>query len=379
MNLSQRAQPGQLIRTNGDKVYYNITIAPDGENSLSGEPVPAEYSDVRTTPIFYEQPDHFTLSVVRFSIPTSEIPLQIFPVDLNPPNVNINQGLPSVTLEWNNIPRQRFTSWITQRPNSLIPATLALARDTRYTEYYSVYSIDHLLRIYNEAFENAYFDILADGAPVTAPPFFQYDPVTNLISLYVPENYDAANVGIYVNNMLGRNFGNSFLQSVLGYGIVAGQDIQLIYDFTGFNIVNNIRRDVFPVQNYLFVTQEYNTLALFSSFAGLVLTTSSIPIRNEWVSATQANFPGDQQPANNRNNFFNILTDFELNQTDGYKLGSYVNYTPTAEYRRHTLNSTTPIFKIDLKVYWRDTYSNLRELFVPAQNPLTVKLLFEKK
>ena len=379
MNLSQRAQPGQLIRTNGDKVYYNITIAPDGENSLSGEPVPAEYSDVRTTPIFYEQPDHFTLSVVRFSIPTSEIPLQIFPVDLNPPNVNINQGLPSVTLEWNNIPRQRFTSWITQRPNSLIPATLALARDTRYTEYYSVYSIDHLLRIYNEAFENAYFDILADGAPVTAPPFFQYDPVTNLISLYVPENYDAANVGIYVNNMLGRNFGNSFLQSVLGYGIVAGQDIQLIYDFTGFNIVDNIRRDVYPVQNYLFVTQEYNTLALFSSFAGLVLTTSSIPIRNEWVSATQANFPGDQQPANNRNNFFNILTDFELNQTDGYKLGSYVNYTPTAEYRRHTLNSTTPIFKIDLKVYWRDTYSNLRELFVPAQNPLTVKLLFEKK
>ena len=379
MNLSQRAQPGQLIRNNGDKVYYNITIAPDGENSLSGEPVPAEYSDVRTTPIFYEQPDHFTLSVVRFSIPTSEIPLQIFPVDLNPPNVNINQGLPSVTLVWNNIPRQRFTTWITQRPNSLIPATLALARDTRYTEYYSVYSIDHLLRIYNEAFENAYFDILADGAPVTAPPFFQYDPVTNLISLYVPENYDAANVGIYVNNMLGRNFGNSFLQSVLGYGIVAGQDIQLIYDFTGFNIVDNIRRDVYPVQNYLFVTQEYNTLALFSSFAGLVLTTSSIPIRNEWVSATQANFPGDQQPANNRNNFFNILTDFELNQTDGYKLGSYVNYTPTAEYRRHTLNSTTPIFKIDLKVYWRDTYSNLRELFVPAQNPLTVKLLFEKK
>lgn len=379
MNLSRGDPPGQLIRTNGDKVYYNISIAPDGEDSLTGKPKLAEYSDVRTTPIFYEQPDHFTLSVVRFSIPTSEIPLQIFPVDLNPPNININQGLPSVTLEWNNIPRQRFTTWITQRPGAIVPASVALARDVRYTEYYSVHSMQHLLRIYNEALVDAYFDIVGDGAPVTAPPFFEYNPVTQLVSLYVPESYEAAGIDIFVNNMLGRNFGNSFLQAVQGYNQPAGQDTKLVYDFNGFNQLQNIRRDVYPVQNYLVMSQEYNTLALFSSFAGLVLTTSSIPIRNEWVSATQANFPGDQQPANVRNNFFNILTDFELNQTDGYKLGSYVNYTPTAEYRRHTLNSTTPIFKVDLNVFWRDNYSNLRPLYIPAQNPLTVKLLFEKK
>lgn len=379
MDLTKRAQTGTLIRTNGNKVYYNVNISPDGEHALSGEPILAEYTDVRTTPIFYETPHHFTLSVVRFSIPTSEIPLQIFPVDLNAPNFDINRGLPSVTLEWNNIPRQEFTTWITQRPNSPIPPNVPLASDVRYGEYYGCYSMQHLLRIYNEALESAFLASQLDGAPITAPPFFAFDTTTKLVSLYVPDNYEAAGVDVFVNNQLGRNFGQSFLQASLGQDQLDGKDIKMVYDFDGFNKLP-IVRDGYAQEDYLYMTQEYNTQANISSFTGLVLTTQSIPVRTEWVSGAQADYAGQINPAvNNNNTFFSILTDFELSQTDGYKLGGVVNYTPTAEYRRLSLTSSTPIFKLDLKVFWKDKYSNLRPLFLAPQSPLTVKLLFEKK
>lgn len=89
------------VKKSGDNIYYNVII-PHNDAVSAGRSIPtnADYFEIRATPLLSYPANEYLLSVVRMLIPTSEIPIQIIPIDISQPN--INKTLYSVTLTYNN-------------------------------------------------------------------------------------------------------------------------------------------------------------------------------------------------------------------------------------------------------------------------------------
>lgn len=377
---------------NCDNVYYNVIIPHDDNVSTNGEPTPANYFEIRGTSILPCDAEDYTISVVRFSVPSSEIPIQIVPVDTDPLNTDINKLLYTVTLEWGAFVHRKPVIWETALNYAPVPHTPSEGQEDRYAPYYYLYSVKHLLYRINLALTEAFKKLASDGAPITAPPFFEYTGENEKIKLYVPKSYIAADVKVYANNILNRNFGRGFDQMINGYNVTEGKDAQFILTNTGTNIITleapiSPRPALAPFeykqQDYIILTQDYNSLSDMSSFSSIVITSRSIPIRNEWLSLQTIKGPiplGQQVPSNGttQDGFLNILSDFEIDITQGYEFRSKITYNPTAEFRRAALLGGN-LSTIDIQVYWKDNYDNLYPVMIPAHDLLTIKMLFEKK
>lgn len=381
-----------IIKSDCDNVYYNISIPHDDNIAINGSPTPADYFEIRGTPLLPCPAENYTMSVVRFSIPTSEIPIQIVPVDISLSNADINKLLYSVTLKWGAFEHQVFLQWIPTNNYAEVPQTPQLAQDIKYAPYYYLYSVKHLISIINNALTSAYLQIQNDGALITAPPFMEYDEEPGRINLFVPNNYIDEGVQIFANNTLNRNFGYGFDQQLNGFiGVINGKNAEFLINRTGTNIesitapINPVPPVIpffYPVQDYVQLTQDYNTISDMTSFTSIVLISRSIPLRTEWTSTQTLKGPiplGDPIPSNGttQDSFLNILTDFEVDISSGFELRNKIIYNPTAEFRRATLlggNLTT----IDVQAFWKDNYDNLYPIMIPAHDVLTIKLLFEK-
>ena len=373
-----------------DNVYYNVNIPHDDNISINGSPTPANYFEIRGTPLLPCPAEDYTLSVVRFSVPTSEIPIQIVPVDISQPD--INKLLYSITLTWNGNEHQEYLTWDTANNYAEVPPNTLLAQKQRYAPYYYLYSIKHLTYRINLSFKEAFDKLVLDGAPITAPPFMEYDEVAGRLQIFVPDSYINAGVKVYANRSLNRNFGYGFDQIYNGYNTPNGKDAEFLVDRTGTNIITleapinpppALAPFFYPSQDYVQLTQDYNSIVDMTSFTSIVLTTQNIPIRSEWVSLQELDGPlpvGEPVPSNpsTQDSFLNILSDFEVDIQTGFELRSKIVYNPSAEFRRITLQGGD-LATIDLQAYWRDNYDNLYPLMIPAHDVLTVKLLFEKK
>lgn len=377
---------------NCDNVYYNIIIPHDDNISKNGEPTPANYFEIRGTSILPCDAEDYTLSVVRFSVPASLIPIQIVPVDISPANNDINKLLYSVTLSWNGFNRQEHVIWESAINYAPVPQNPQEAQADRYAPYYYLYSVKHLLYRVNLALKAAYIGLVSDGAPITAPPFFEYTGENEKIKLYVPLNYNSGNVQVYANNTLNRNFGLGFDQKYEGFNTPNGKDALFITERTGTNTIN-LTAPIIPYpaiapfdytqQDYIELTQDYNSISDMTSLASIVITSRSIPIRTEWLSLQTIKGPipfGQSVPSNGttQDGFLNILSDFEIDITQGYEYRSKIIYNPTAEFRRAALLGGN-LSTIDIQVYWKDNYDNLYPVMIPAHDVLTIKILFEKK
>lgn len=374
----------------GDNTYYNVSIAHDDTVSVNGSPTEARYFEVRSTNLFEGPPDDYTMSVVRMKIPTSLIPIQIFPNNPEPsvPG-DINESLYTLTLSWNGIDKQVPLEWIPQinfppNDNRIPPSPDVGINRKQYAVYYSLFSLQHFVDLINNAFIAAFDLIVLEGSPVTAPPFMYYDTTTKLVSLFVPDDYETVPVDIYFNNFLIDNFGLSFdvVCETFTPPPPNGKDCKFVIKAKNLNF-EPIDVPSYGTSVYIKSTQEYNTLSDMTSFQSIVLASRSIPVRKEWISQQNIRVALGRPslPANNttQDNFINILTDYEIDIVDGFEFRNNVIYNPTAEYRRATLLGNSPIRTIDIQVFWKDNFDNLYELLIPSHDVLTIKILFEKK
>ena len=94
------------------RIYYNVSITHNDLLSVGGSPTPAVFSEVRDEPVFYGSPKDWNMAVVRFTVPTSYIPIQFFPVQedlVNP--LNPNKSVYSVTLSYLGVDYRVFLQW----------------------------------------------------------------------------------------------------------------------------------------------------------------------------------------------------------------------------------------------------------------------------
>lgn len=350
-------------------IYYNVVI-PYVDNSRYN-PTLATFMENRTIPIL-EKCDDYYLSIIRFYVPSSNIPLTI--LDILPfPNVNPNLTTLSVILSYNAINSDETSVVYTSQNQFEIAPPAATLQNPNYptVPYYYIYNYQHVIDMVNTAFQSALINLKAKpgtGAIAGAPePYFTYNPETQLLTLNADDTFYDVDLSpnvikIYVNFPFLSFFGAiPTLLTNLNLFAVNSYTFQYL-------IKNNGNNDTAGIINY---EQEYVTIGLWNVFKSLVFISGTVPISTELIPATN----GSGNTIGRR-----ILTDFDplINDQAGQANG-ILQYYPQGPYRLVNMVSSIPLTKFDVSIFWQDKNQNLYPLYVLYNNVITIKFLFVKK
>ena len=171
---------------------------------------------------------------------------------------------------------------------------------------------------------------------------------------------------------------SGFRADYYGYNIVEGKNYR-------FKIQSDLGLNVFVINDTystLQLNQEYSSGSLFSPISSIVFTTTMLPVLPSNSTKPQI-FNGqdtDLINSGNNNNIVSMITDFEVQDNDGYGFCSQLSYVPTAEYRFISMNSgNQKITNIDINIFFRDQYSHLHPMYLMPGCKCDIKILFRKK
>jgi len=425
----QRNNKSIVTKSSDDIVYYNITMTGNPSNLVTL----ASFYEERTQAII-DNPSDYYMSVIRFSIDGSLIPIFVCPVipnpneldPLNPTDYNYTPfvvTLRTATASYSQNVRYSPESNITPLPK---PPTATRPQDLS-TSYYYVYTYSRFVAMVNDAIQIA-FNNLVVAEPAftdTFAPYFEFDSVTRLITLYT----SAVVIGTepaYITPFIplgnqgtppcGNSVPNYNQNAPVGFSgggcsvpnninMAGNQPIPVppvnkIYLymnnqlFTYFDALESftyfddpVKSQLFicrqtpvnfnsdPMVNAYFYTQQYNISSTWNSLESIVFLTNSLPVQVEYIPSSSII---TAQGVSNAN-FKPILTDFVPTLEEAGSTRSRFVYYPSGQYRLIDLHSQIPLRKIDLQMFWQDQYQNLYPLYMSYNESNSVKLMFIKK
>jgi hypothetical protein len=306
------------------------------------------------------------------------------------------------------------------------------------TDYYYLYSYNHWVVVVNLALQEAYrrLGIYATNAKGSAYtllnrcPTIEYDENTEKFSFYTDTLGSAwgltqgpptiANLGsqgtnvfptsgtgefIYIGyntnfDLLMTNYDTQYFgkdQVVWGTAVAgpAGnsttvylpENTLIVRNKSGTNVQTAIDPSTglpySPAQLSYVTTQDFEgTSSLWSPVSSIVLTTTLIPIRSEFVSAPVALGSGNTQSGGTGGtaSFQTVLADFS-DEISGDKWRSMIVFTPSAEFIPVSMTTSHQEVKnVDIKISWRNRLTNqLIPLLLPNTSSVSVRLLFRRK
>lgn len=350
-----------------DNVYLNIVI--NNTSNQGNAPTIARYESTKTEPILEKSSDYYC-AVLRFTLPLESVPLFIMPVIPNsgltnttPLIIGVNDGIADISTNLIYVPDNNLPQPNQNDPNKQITS-----------DYYYVYSYKVLIDMINTALNTV---IAASTIVVTENPYFYYDPVTQLISLYVENVFTtgAASPVIYMNEQL-QHYLDAFRFRFQGYNQPNGKD----YIMNLSNPANNTGY-VYPAgtptnpPTYFIFTQEYSVIQYWNSLRKIFFTSNSIPITKEFE-------PGFSLINYNQNNVASsqpIITDFVPPLETAGQSRAIAYFVPSSQYRLIDMQNDGPLYKIDIAVYWQDKDGNQYPLTIGVFHQIEIKLGFFRK
>ena len=364
-----------------DVIYYNIQIS-NINNTNSGKITGADAQQSKsqiqsnnTLPIL-AIPEDYVGSIIRFAVPCFNIPLIQFIVQ-TPITIpaDVNKGIYSFTLEYNGtFSSQTFYIYIPQVENIPPPSTPSQFQDFS-SEYYFLYNYGEWIVYQNTALKTAFTELQTLVAPALATaiaPFFNYDPITQLISLYADKNFFDQNlpapfVKIYFNNVSEQYF-NGFIFNDVAIGVANGAD-------SYFKIRNFNNLNISPVNNDLIIfSQEFVSLGYLSPLKNIIISTNmNIVSEIFFISNTSAL----QNSA-----YLNVITDFIPDLSNGQEAGigsKIFIYNAPSLFRVFNFVDKNPLYSIGLTINWTDTLNNIYPLTLSKGTVASIKMMFIKK
>lgn len=396
-----------------DIIYYNITMTCQVAQSRTL----ASFEEMRTIPIL-ECPSDYYLSIVRFSIDGSSIPILVMPVIPNPGNpLDVNFTPFNVTLQYAGV---NYTTQLIFVPEVFATAPqppTTISQDLS-SNYYYVYSYQTLINMVNTALQTS-FNALAVANPGLTPnvqaPYVIFDRDAGKFGIVV-QNVDnplipgtnvylnqfnvsgiplvgasqvAGTINIFMNSRLYSYFDSidsfKYTTDVVLSDLIIIRDIKNNYYYPPQNAPNVAASQV-PISFttatvtyttgplFFLVKQQYDQIGHWNSLSGIVFLTSSLPVQYEFLPASAI------QTTNSASSSFRpILTDFVPNLQKIGDARSRLIYYPSGPYRLIDLCSNDPLRRIDLQVFWADQFQNLYPIYVSCNQSDTIKLMFIKK
>jgi len=346
-----------------DNIYLNIPIP--SKPDTSDNPYPhnkrAIYDETLSVPVIQNPSDYYA-SIIRFSLPVSEIPLFLFPLNIHQPDPDISNLMIGIITSPGNVMYQQFVRYIVNSNTSNPPTPSGsdpyFTYDDTISSYYYIFYIQPFINMVNTALAAA---VTASGIGVTAP-YYIYTPTTQLLSLIVTQAFLATGAKIFMNSLLLPYF-NSFNFDVQH---VPGSLTQSI-------AVHNLSTIPYgsPVGGPYQFIEEYNSINLWPDIRKIVITTS-LPINQEANPINLGNVNGSAA-------YLPIFTDFVVAYNNISDISSVITYNPQSQYRLVDMSSNTPINRISLTFYWLSKNGSLLPVYISPNQSITVKIGFFKK
>jgi hypothetical protein len=377
-----------------DLVYYDVTIT--NLEGIDSVPPVLYFNETRNSP-FILDPESYYLSIVRFTLDTPSLP--VFQPEIVPNQGNRDLTIYSVTLSWTNpvAPFQTFNQqqpiiWSPQIIASPLPAPpnqTSNKLQNNSTGYYETLNYQYWIYLINQTFLQCFANLNAQvtGAglilPTTHTPVLSWDTTNNIAIMNADvAGYNTSNanhIGIYFNPALFQLF-SSFPCLIQSYTTaVAGKNVQIQpLGFGGANIVE-FPPSAPPASQYQAyqIVQEYSTVALWTPITSIVFTSNTLPIVPNNISAPLLFINGQiYNNGGNNSNISQVITDF-VSDTGIYK--PQIVYTPTAQYRLVNLVGNTPVYNLDINVFWKDRVGVLQPFRLTSGSTATIKILFQRK
>jgi hypothetical protein len=348
-------------------------------NNKDSTPVPAVFTETRSAP-FITYPEAFLLSIARFTIDTTTLPV-IIPT-IKPYGTDINETIYNITMTYGSY---SYTSILIYSPQDLqatVPASPSATSNGLQDNtggYYAIYTYQYFIQLVNNTLKACWEGIVIASSLVVDTsvvyPYMTFDTTTKLASLSLPQAYFdptlSSHVTLYINPALYQLF-SSFPIKINSYNASSGQNVQIIVDNFGASATETTGN---PPYTALIVNQEYATTSLWTPVTSIVFCSSSLPIVQNQISAPLFFVNGVSYSNNGTNNIAPIITDMAV--TDGDYKPNLV-YSPYV-YRYIDMKGNRPIYSLDISVYWKDRYGNLQQFRLSAGSTITIKLMFIKK
>jgi len=326
-------------------IYYNALFS-NTTNTIK----PAYFEEVRTSPII-KDPSQYHCSVIRFTIPTFNIPLFTFPQN--------NDGTPNnnyytFTIRFNNVDYIGHVSYISWAPNLGT----------------NIYNYQNFIDMLNNTLYNLFLTIQNADVTFTAPTplYFTLNSEANIIYLNCDLFY--INTTVYFNYPLFKFF-EPMPHIFYSTNNINGFDASFIIKKTGDNstpINPPIGIYVNP-PNGIYMQSEWPVLQDWQNLKSILITSNSIRTRGEYIQ----NFN-----TINSDSTLNILTDFEPSKTNPGSSKSWMQYFADI-YRYIDINTNEPLRYIDLQVFYSDVFGIIKPLYINPGDYFSVKLMFSKK
>jgi hypothetical protein len=368
-----------------EHIYLDLQVS--ALNNESSALVILQYNQIRGQPLITKS-DDYEMSITRFSLGTSSLPLFTPLIQYNQSNANLT--IYSVTLEYtdassNTFTEQQYVIYESQNRSIATPQPPSANADKLQNNdntYYDIYNYQYWIYLVNNAFTTCFASLLssAGSLPTTHAPVLTYDTINNIAILNVDIlGYDDTSsspyIKIYYNQPLAELF-NSFpiiIQSLstttLGKNCLISTNTFSQNNVTQFPPYN-------PTYNAIQVYQEFSTSQTWTPISSLVFTSNTLNVVPSAISSP-ANYINGQLLINNTSNnvYSQIITDFIYDSN--YK--PQIVYDPSSEFRFFTLTKGTSIQNIELSVYYRNKVGKLLPVYLSNGNTFTCKLYFRKK
>ena len=383
-------------------VYLDLDVINNNENN---KVIPSlRFEEIRNTPFLDGDSSEYFCSIVRFTIQTGNtLPVFIPKIKLGQPNKDLT--IYTVTLAWTtpvtHLDRFGSRDVLYSAEDFLAPEPLPpLDKQDISSSYYYVHNYGHFINMVNTALLGCMNDLrFAVGGPTTVldtvqPPFLDFDPITNRVILHadilwfdevIPIKRNVNPIEIYFNERLY----DLFVGLQYSYrSAIGNENYKLRVKYNNSNAVDkkivvgpdpSTGTETIKV-TYVQMYQEISSIALWSPVASIIFATALLP-----VMATQTSLPKDLGRDNNINSYGNnsnllsAISDFSIAVDSNNQYRPMVVYNPGAEYRLIDMHSCMNLNKVDIIVYWKDTFGNIHPFELQPGCSANVKLMFRRK
>lgn len=343
-----------------DNIYYNVLITND-----KTEEDEAEYN-VTSKKTIVENPQDYYLTITRFEIPPTAIPILIFNENIPAPG-EIDQRF-KVSAEYDGNVITKVIDYIRLNPNN--------------TRFKGVYQYQALIEMINVGIRELMVDLWNTFGPLPVPdPNDPANPVPEILffgenerlTFRFPVDYLETNpdpVKIYFNNALFSIFQNFKI-------LFFNYDTDLAFQIRVLNQGNNyvpVNSDSSSTYNTTFdfydMKQDSATFYLWYDITDIVVATN-MPVNQEILGNITPSGAYQTSP---------ILTDISTSFFgQPYNQRANIVYIPSPQYRLVDMLTFVNLDQISFKFFYRTKTLQLIPLLLAPGETLSMKLLFVKK
>jgi len=371
--------------SNPDKVYYDLTIANlnNGDVNPVNSP-PLIFNEQRQNAIIPNTGEYY-LSIVRFQLDTTSLPIFVPIIQLNQPNPNLTIYSVTIVDNTTGAPTQVYIEWENQIANIDVPQPPAPNPLQAESEWYFCYNFEWFVNLVNEALATALTTAGVSGGIATMSwnsssntatlyldeaNFFTPDPSTN------PPNQPL--YSLYFNQALFTLFSSFPAQYFGSVGVSNGMNYKI--QVNNYNGINTIQLPVTaPTTTCIYINQEWDTTSVWTPVSSIVFTSATFPIIPTRLSPAQAYSGGvlyNISQSGNNANIAQVITDLASGDLC-YKPS--LLYEPTAQFRLVDMVGNTPLTNINIQVFWKSKLGTFVPFRLATGNSCSMKLLFTKK